>query len=304
VLTKRLVTAAILLPIVVFGTLLLDEMLFRIILALVIVIAGWEYCNLISIKQPAFRMLYVFALTIIAFIFASINAWLMPVIITSSAWWLLNALWVARYPKFTNLWHGGNGVRLLNGLFTFVPMFVALAALQKSNSELVLLLLGNGVRLLNGLFTFVPMFVALAALQKSNSELVLLLLVLIWSADSGAYFAGKALGANKLCPRVSPGKTIEGMIGGTVASIAAMLFYLELFIEPISTEQYLVYVALSVVVSIVSVIGDLFESLHKRLANVKDSGALLPGHGGLFDRIDSLTSAAPVFCLVYYGVLL
>jgi phosphatidate cytidylyltransferase len=128
--------------------------------------------------------------------------------------------------------------------------------------------------------------------------------VLIWSADSGAYFAGKALGANKLCPRVSPGKTIEGMIGGTVASIAAMLFYLELFIEPISTEQYLVYVALSVVVSIVSVIGDLFESLHKRLANVKDSGALLPGHGGLFDRIDSLTSAAPVFCLVYYGVLL
>ncbi len=268
-LTKRLVTAAILLPIVVFGTLLLDEMLFRIILALVIVIAGWEYCNLISIKQPAFRMLYVFALTIIAFIFASINAWLMPVIITSSAWWLLNALWVACYPKFTNLWHGGNGVRLLNGLFTFVPMFVALAALQ-----------------------------------KSNSELVLLLLALIWSADSGAYFAGKALGANKLCPRVSPGKTIEGMIGGTVASIAAMLFYLELFIEPISTEQYLVYVALSVVVSIVSVIGDLFESLHKRLANVKDSGALLPGHGGLFDRIDSLTSAAPVFCLVYYGVLL
>ena len=94
------------------------------------------------------------------------------------------------------------------------------------------------------------------------------------------------------------------MIGGTVASIAAMLFYLELFIEHISTEQYLVYVALSVVVSIVSVIGDLFESLHKRLANVKDSGALLPGHGGLFDRIDSLTSSAPVFCLVYYGLLL
>ncbi len=268
-LTKRLVTAAILLPIVVFGTLLLDEMLFCIILALVIAIAGWEYCNLISIKQPAFRMLYVFALTIIAFILTSINTWLMPIIIASSAWWLLNTLWVACYPKFTNLWHGSHGVRLLNGLFTFVPMFVALAALQ-----------------------------------KNNSELVLLLLVLIWSADSGAYFAGKAFGSNKLCPQVSPGKTIEGMIGGTVASIVAMLFYLELFIEHISTEQYLVYVALSVIVSIVSVVGDLFESLHKRLANVKDSGALLPGHGGLFDRIDSLTSATPVFCLVYYGVLL
>ena len=269
VLIKRLFTAAILLPIVVFSTLLLDSMLFRIILALVVAIAVWEYCSLINIKQPAPRLLYAFVLALLGFILVSMDSWLMPLIIVSSVWWLLNTYWVSCYPKFTNLWHGGHGVRLLNGLFTFVPMFVALAALQ-----------------------------------KNNSELVLLLLVLIWSADSGAYFAGKALGANKLCPRVSPGKTIEGMIGGTVASIAAMLFYLELFIEPISTEQYLVYVALSVVVSIVSVIGDLFESLHKRLANVKDSGALLPGHGGLFDRIDSLTSAAPVFCLVYYGVLL
>jgi phosphatidate cytidylyltransferase len=94
------------------------------------------------------------------------------------------------------------------------------------------------------------------------------------------------------------------MIGGIVASIAIMLVYLELYIEPISTKQYLVYVALSVVISIVSVVGDLFESIHKRLAKVKDSGALLPGHGGLFDRIDSLTSAAPVFYLMYYGVLL
>ena len=111
-LTKRLVTAAILLPIVVFGTLLLDEMLFSIILALVIVIAGWEYCSLISIQPPGFRVLYVFALTIIAFIFTSINAWLMPVIIASSAWWLLNACWVFCYPKFTSLWHGSHGVRL------------------------------------------------------------------------------------------------------------------------------------------------------------------------------------------------
>jgi phosphatidate cytidylyltransferase len=154
------------------------------------------------------------------------------------------------------------------------------------------------------LFIFVPMFLALAALQKNNSELVLLLLALIWSADSGAYFAGKAFGSNKLCPRVSPGKTVEGLIGGTVASVAAMLVYLELYIEPISAEQYLVYVALSVVISIASVVGDLFESLHKRLANAKDSGSLLPGHGGLFDRIDSLTSAAPIFYLMYYGALL
>jgi len=269
VLTKRLITAGILLPFVVFGTLLLDDMLFRIVLALVIAIAAWEYCNLISVKQLAFRLLYVFTLIIMAFILASIDSWLMPIIIVSSAWWLLNTYWVSCYPKFTNLWHEIQGVRLLNGLFIFVPMFLALAALQ-----------------------------------KNNSELVLLLLMLIWSADSGAYFAGKAFGSKKLCPRVSPGKTIEGMIGGIVASIVVMLVYLELYIEPISTKQHLVYVALSVVISIVSVVGDLFESIHKRLANVKDSGALLPGHGGLFDRIDSLTSTAPVFYLMYYGTLL
>ena len=156
-LTKRLITAGILLPFVVFGTLLLDDMLFRVIMALVIAIAAWEYCNLISVKQPAFRLLYIFTLIIIAFILASIDSWLMPIIIVSSAWWLLNTYWVSCYPKFTNLWHETQGVRLLNGLFIFVPMFLALAALQ-----------------------------------KNNSELVLLLLMLIWSADSGAYFAGKA----------------------------------------------------------------------------------------------------------------
>ena len=88
-LTKRLITAAILLPFVVFGTLLLDDMLFRIVLALVITIAAWEYCNLISVKQLASRLLYVFALIVMAFILASINSWLMPIIIVSSAWMLV-----------------------------------------------------------------------------------------------------------------------------------------------------------------------------------------------------------------------
>ena len=261
-LIKRLFTAAILLPIVVFSTLLLDAMLFRIILALVVAIAVWEYCGLINIKQPAPRLLYAFALALLGFILVSMDSWLMPLMIVSSVWWLLNTYWVSCYPRLTSLWHGRQGVRLLN------------------------------------------MFLALAALQKNNSELVLLLLALIWSADSGAYFAGKAFGSKKLCPQVSPGKTIEGLIGGIAASIVAMLVYLQLYIEPISAELYLIYVVLSVVISIASVVGDLFESLHKRLANTKDSGSLLPGHGGLFDRIDSLTSAAPVFYLMYYGVLL
>ena len=269
VLIKRLFTAAILLPIVVFSTLLLDSMLFRIILALVVAIAVWEYCSLINIKQPAPRLLYAFALALLGFILVSMDSWLMPLIIVSSVWWLLNTYWVSCYPKLTSLWHGRQGVRLLNGFFIFVPMFLALAALQ-----------------------------------KNNSELVLLLLALVWSADSGAYFAGKAFGSKKLCPHVSPGKTIEGLIGGIAASIVAMLVYLQLYIKSISAEQYLIYVVLSVVISIASVVGDLFESLHKRLANTKDSGSLLPGHGGLFDRIDGLTSAAPVFYLMYYGVLL
>ena len=154
-------------------------------------------------------------------------------------------------------------------------------------------------RLVNGFFFFVPLVVALSALHQIDSSLVLLLLALIWAADSGAYIVGRTIGKNKLLPNVSPGKTIEGALGGALFSLGVIFVYVRFGFENAVYEQYFFYGVLSLVVTLASILGDLFESLHKRLAGVKDSGILLPGHGGLFDRIDSLTASAPIFFLAY-----
>ncbi len=126
-----------------------------------------------------------------------------------------------------------------------------------------------------------------------------MLLALIWSADSGAYFVGRTIGKNKLLPNVSPGKTTEGVAGGALFSLAVMFAYVSFGFENATFVQYFFYGVLSLIVTLASILGDLFESVYKRIAGVKDSGILLPGHGGLFDRIDSLTASAPIFFLTY-----
>jgi phosphatidate cytidylyltransferase len=122
----------------------------------------------------------------------------------------------------------------------------------------------------------------------------ILLMLIIWGADSGAYFAGRALGRRKLAPKVSPGKSWEGVIGGLVVAlaVAAGATY---WLQPVG--GYAAFLALVFVTVFVSVLGDLMESLFKRVMDLKDSGGILPGHGGVLDRIDSLTAASPFFTL-------
>ena len=130
-----------------------------------------------------------------------------------------------------------------------------------------------------------------------GAQLIMFLLLMVWSADIGAYFVGKSLGKHKLLPNVSPGKTLEGFFGGII--FACILVGTAGFILEWNSEQLMTVLAVTVLITTVSVLGDLNESMFKRQAGIKDSGSILPGHGGILDRIDSLTATAPIYALCY-----
>jgi phosphatidate cytidylyltransferase len=141
------------------------------------------------------------------------------------------------------------------------------------------------------------------ALREINPLLLVVFAMTVWIADSAAYFVGKRFGKHSLAPSISPGKTWEGVLGATVAITiyACLLSYL--------THQSYWFVLVFLGVMFLSIMGDLFESLIKRQAGVKDSSHLLPGHGGILDRIDGLTSSLPLvmFLLtlpIYYNLYL
>lgn len=145
-----------------------------------------------------------------------------------------------------------------------------------------------------GWWVLVPLWLSLLWLKTASPVLLLALFALIWLADSAAYFVGRRYGRRRLAPRVSPGKTWAGVMGALLAApVVALTAGLPLGYRGAVLAGFGMLCAVTVVASVV---GDLFESLLKRRAGVKDSGALLPGHGGVLDRIDSLTAAAPIFC--------
>ena len=143
-----------------------------------------------------------------------------------------------------------------------------------------------------GFIVILPAGMAFASLAPLE---ILLILLLVWIADTGAYFVGRAWGRRKLAPNISPGKSWEGAIGGTAAALVYAII-LGTFIEGLLWVPYLLAAAL---LAVLSIVGDLFESAAKRQAAVKDSGTLLPGHGGLLDRIDSATAVLPVAALLW-----
>jgi phosphatidate cytidylyltransferase len=142
-----------------------------------------------------------------------------------------------------------------------------------------------------GFAVLVPAGLAMLALGPLE---VLLVLVLVWIADTAAYFAGRAWGRRKLAPAISPGKTWEGAAGGLIGALAYAIIG-GFWIQEIAWTPFLAAAAL---LAMVSIVGDLFESAAKRQAGVKDSGSLLPGHGGILDRIDSATAALPLAALL------
>ncbi len=263
-LIKRILTAFFLVPLVVIVTLKLDSSEFVIAMMPILVISSWEFSGLIKMRHWLAKTSYIVVLMAATYCLDQTPFLLMPLLVITLLWWVINSYWIISFPRHTRFWNSYTATRLVNGFFFFVPLVVALSALH-----------------------------------QIDSSLVLLLLALIWSADSGAYFVGRTIGKNKLLPNVSPGKTTEGVAGGALFSLAVMFAYVSFGFENTTFVQYFFYGVLSLIVTLASILGDLFESVYKRIAGVKDSGILLPGHGGLFDRIDSLTASAPIFFLTY-----
>jgi phosphatidate cytidylyltransferase len=153
-----------------------------------------------------------------------------------------------------------------------------------------------------GVPVLVPSFVALSRLQVSGGgfargpQILLWMLLLVFAADIGAFFAGRRWGRRRLAPRVSPGKTWEGALGGLVTVAVVAVCGALHFGSSVAAG-----VVFGCAVGIFSIVGDLTESMFKRSAGLKDSGSLLPGHGGILDRIDSVTAAAPLYALGLFG---
>lgn len=145
---------------------------------------------------------------------------------------------------------------------------------------------------LAAILVLLPAWLALDYIYRASPTLLLFMLIIVWAADIGAYFAGKRFGSVKLAPRVSPGKTWEGVLGGV-----ALVLLLSFAGAQILGLKLAVLLPFSLCVALLSIVGDLTVSAFKRSVDMKDSGKLFPGHGGLLDRIDSVTAAAPLFAL-------
>ncbi|WP_177418746.1 phosphatidate cytidylyltransferase [endosymbiont of Lamellibrachia barhami] len=264
-LKQRVLTALVLAPLIVTGVLWSPTLYLALVLALFLAVCGFEWARLSGTNSPVGQFGYILVLGLFMAAVAmlleapALLLWLFVLVVF---WWLV-VLIRLRHFRSGVIAEGFSLTQSLEGIIVLVPAWLA--------------------------------WVTLHQVPEQGPQLLLFLLILIWAADIGAYFAGRRFGRTKLAPEVSPGKTREGVYGAIAGSLICGLFFA--WWQGFSPAEYPLALLLCVLTVIFSVIGDLFESLLKRLRNMKDSGTLLPGHGGMLDRLDSLTAAGPVFVL-------
>lgn len=273
-LKQRLLTALILIPLVLIAVLKLDVSWFALLFAIIISIGSYELGRLCSLNKKGSYIYSFFAFIAMILLYYLDNA-------VINFWILFCAVICCTLSLFIIIAYQ------LKNIVLAIPTFYI---------NIIIMILGKLI--------LISTWLALLFL-KSVSEtfpyLLIYLLFLVWAADSGAYFIGKKFGKTALASRISPGKTWEGISGGVFFGLTVTAIYIIM----VKVDNKLVFTSLSVIVIFFSIIGDLTESIIKRIANVKDSGHILPGHGGVIDRIDGLTYAALifVFSLLFMGII-
>ena len=265
-LKQRVITGVILIIAVLLGVTLLPNSLFSIVVLIAFVsLGGWEWARMVGFDKDKSRGIFVFTL---------LAASIIPIVWQDSRWFFI-----------------------VSGVIFWAVALVLLATYEQG---ITLYKENKWVLRLSAFFVLIPAWSALVTLHAHRPALVLYLIFLVAITDSGAYFSGKRFGKTKLAPELSPGKTREGVYGGvTGAFIWSILGAIYL---GISGADWYYFIFLSVVVAFLSVAGDLFESLIKREAGQKDSGDILPGHGGILDRVDGLIATLPLFTLgIFWG---
>lgn len=255
----RVITALVLLPIVLGAVFGLDRLPFAIVAGVFFILAGWEWAAMMGKVSLTVRLAWVAALAVVMAAAEYFQpAWLLNAI---PVWWLLALVLVVGYPGNARAWYRP-ALMALVGLLLLVPSWAAIVQLQS-----------NG------------------ALGLAGPWALMFILLWVWAADTGAYFAGRTFGKHKLAPLVSPGKTIEGLLGGVALALAVVA---GVYAAGLLDAQLWPLMLVALFTVLASALGDLFESMVKRERGFKDSGTILPGHGGMLDRIDSVTAALPI----------
>ena len=254
---QRIVTGGLLSLIVLLAICYLNNTAFNILVAALLLLAAWEWSSIINAKRQLFPCVLYLIMT--SFLLLISSYFTFTVLVISAVFWLLSPLLIYSYTR------------------------------QKFNNILSkwLYIIGFGA--------IVPFGVATNLLHDKNPLLLIVVLITVSCADSGAYFIGNMYGKRQLSPKISPQKTTEGLFGGVLFGCSAG-FISSLCLDVTITQVILVNL-LNFFIVIIALLGDLTQSILKRISGIKDSGWILPGHGGILDRLDSILSSVPCFTL-------
>ncbi len=283
-LLQRILTALVLAAVAITAIFTLPTLYFYLFIAVIVLIAGWEWTHLAGLDKTSSKVWFIVSLIV-------------PMLGITFWTQILELLaLLLEWPKIKE--YSGILEWLVIGPVIFWVLMMIL--IRKTPEALLALELKKRTQAFIGWFVLFSAWMFLVKLRAFyGSEAVMYFLALIWIADIAAFFSGKKFGKDKLAPLVSPGKTVQGMYGAMISAMICAVLLALYYDYPlmIATD----FGMLSVLTVLVSIYGDLFFSLVKRKNDVKDSGSILPGHGGVLDRIDSVIAAAPFY---YAGVIL